>query len=1415
MITAAAIVCFAAIAICVGIWDGRLVKAVLGASLSRAIGGSVRIDRFEWRGWGDAALHGVTLTSTDWSAPGAQIGRVDSITLSFEPRSLIFGPLVIHDFAATGLALTLVDDPTRGSIYNFQTLTPAASKSSGDASALLERVRVDGFALSFQRVVGDATEPIGAYAGSFSLHPSQLVDDRSEFTLQQSGDESPWRFHGWIDQRTLAFEVNGEGLSLSKKLAVVLPGAVRALAEASEATGKITSARLSRSAAGQFSGAMDFEGVRATLPNDLLGRWVRYERGAILPGRGFPRFEVDRGSIEISDSTLSLRDIETRFVSTDAAGGVATLPVRASFTADFGAFQRQDIHWEDGEQLFVSLQDALPFELDVSVDGFVLGESAATAAIELPEAAAQFLKTFAIEEIKFDLGYKAARPQVVIGSDGFPTATPINTSGTLVVTNGKGGFAGFPYPLTDVAATVRFTDDRVEIADLRGEGPSHNPALMRGVVTNITKEFGVDLLISTAEAPIDGVLIDSFPPAMRTFLGSLFWREGFDRLRLAGALAGPDEVDVAKRDVVRLEPVLALVTTDSETSPAEVARLATELGRARRTISRGAFSPGGKVAFTVRVTKAESAEATTEVTGSIKILEASFLPRIFPYPLRATGGEIAVLPDRVDFGDGITFSTLDGATGLFKGVLHVAADDLGPTFRPDLEFLLKGEKMNELLVMAIPPDDAGQTPKWPGGDYSEGGKLLSMLDLRGTVSMSGKIGAARDGSLDVDCSFTLSDGSIHPHLAEDDPLYRELLWPTGFGLDNCEAQVRITEERVALHAFTGLRGHGLIEASGFQSLVDNERDFQIRLRHVDLAEYAVNLVPHAERIVARDLWGRYKPVGVFDADLHLWSGSSDAEISSELEVRPEKLAVTLPDGSVSIDFQGGSLSVEGLAVTCQALTGVIHPFPGHESLLCLDGSYGESGSIDLAGSIENALIESPVVRELMRLVGSTAASSALADFDPHGGFDANFWYASKQIDNPGSYQVDAFVSRLAVGDPDGRLALVFDPPAHVHANSGELELLPTEGRFLGGTIAAAGWWKSHEGAANNTALFDFHLLASGMGEQVVNALPRAAREPLRGLGLVCPDFLEAHAEYIVRPLGGKPASSLDAKVTLRDAAMTAPPTVTDLDATFEIGTQTIDGANSFTVAMDDGRMRLARRQVNDAALLAGTNPLNHEAIDLSLVGSLGTGRMELTANIDGNPPHAYECDVALAGCNLRALVVAGDGVAADANNPAIAGDPGTVDARFGLGGDMRGVASRRGRGAATILKADLARLPIALAILQVAQASLSFDRVVNVGEFEFTLDGESLYFDRFNLACKDLVLEGTGWMDTESGELALRLRNRGTTPILSDLLSGVANQLFQIDVRGTLEDPKGTLAPLPAIVPPPSLRESPSAGVVR
>lgn len=1404
-------VAFVLLFLVLAIWDGRVVGEFVASTMSRSVGGNVTIERFDWTGWGRARIDGLTLTAPDWQGEGAEIASIKSVRLSFDPVSLLWGPLHVTAFDVAGLQVNFVENPSQQNFYNIQMLQPAgwSGHSTGSATTLVDSASLTDVALSFKRLTKNGIIDVGGYSGSFSLRPD-LTGMRSIIELKQN--DGPVRVAGWINQHTLEFDLTADGLEVNKNLALVLPRYLRAIAEDSDAVGRVTHATLSYSKAKQFQGTMEFADIRATLPRGELGRWVRYEDGQILPSQGFPQFQLRSGKIELDGSRIEFRNLDFDLVNTAADGRVATLPVRASLMADFAALPAEDFQWENRAAWMAKLRDLLPFELNISIPNFELGNTAQNAAMELPEAAAQFLHTFHVAQMTFDFGYTAKRVIPTVNANGELVGAPIETSGTLVITDGRGAFDGFPYPLTKVQSTVRFDGSTATIGDLRGTAPGGDTVLVQGKVTNMSDDFGVDISVATASAPVDPVLLDCFPAASRAILGSLFWKEGFERLQADGLLFDAAQVESAQSKLPLLEQRLRELSSDSATDPTLLSELSTHIGQIRRTIDRGAFYPGGRVAFTLRVQRPEKDDADVTVTGSIRILQGDILPTMFPYPVRTTGGEIKLLADRIDLGDGIPFRALDGATGMFGGTIDLVQTGSTISFAPHLTFSLDHDRMGPLFYVAIPPDSDQEMTDWPGKTLSTGGKLLSMLDVRGDLTISGAIATDSHGELDLSCRVDLARGSVHPSLQEDDPLQSTgLIWPTGFGLDDCVATIQIADDRVEIESFAGFRGEGRIEASGIAALNSSLRDFEIRLRQVQLADYAVNLVPFNERPEARKLWDRYQPTGCFDADIRLASTAASPELVTELIVTPSQLGLQLKEGPIGVQFHQGKLRIHEEDVACDALSATIVSPGGMESHLCLDGAYGTAtGALEFAGSVDNGIIHGPLIEEILDLTQSVGASSMLHEFDPHGRYDAEFSYRSADEFSHGGFDLDARLTELSLGSATARLDLLLDTPARIQTRGQEILLHPMRAGFVGGWLDAAGWMSTDPDGSIQGGLFDISVVAHGTGSQLVAALPASARGPITGIGFECHDTLEAHAQIELERRESL-TTRAHAVIDLADASIEEAPGVAEL--TCHLDCEFHDDATSkwFYVESDGAAMKLAGRTLTDARVRIGNRNSPSGEIRGDLLAQVGSGMMDVSASIAPTSPFRYQADIAVAGCDLAALTLVSDGVPATAPPPTPS-DPGLVDARFSISGNGSGIDSRLGRGSALVQKADLARLPIALALLQITQLSLTLDSTVSKGEFDFAIDGERLFFDRFDLTCKDLILKGNGWLDTESGQLALRLRNRGTVPILSDILSPVSNQLFQIDVRGTLANPIGDLAPLPGFVPPPTLPpESPIA----
>jgi hypothetical protein len=112
--------------------------------------------------------------------------------------------------------------------------------------------------------------------------------------------------------------------------------------------------------------------------------------------------------------------------------------------------------------------------------------------------------------------------------------------------------------------------------------------------------------------------------------------------------------------------------------------------------------------------------------------------------------------------------------------------------------------------------------------------------------------------------------------------------------------------------------------------------------------------------------------------------------------------------------------------------------------------------------------------------------------------------------------------------------------------------------------------------------------------------------------------------------------------------------------------------------------------------------------------------------------------------------------------------------------------------------------PLGLSLLQLTQLMLPLNASMDRAWADFELDGTSAAVRDFGLSCGTLRLEGSGTVRTDDWGLALRMRSRGTLPLLSDLYGAVADQLFVIDVGGTLNDPRPRLTPIPVLAPGPA-----------
>ena len=213
-----------------------------------------------------------------------------------------------------------------------------------------------------------------------------------------------------------------------------------------------------------------------------------------------------------------------------------------------------------------------------------------------------------------------------------------------------------------------------------------------------------------------------------------------------------------------------------------------------------------------------------------------------------------------------------------------------------------------------------------------------------------------------------------------------------------------------------------------------------------------------------------------------------------------------------------------------------------------------------------------------------------------------------------------------------------------------------------------------------------------------------------------------------------------------------------------------------------------------------------EALSIEGAGDFGLGRFDLVAGTDFKA-NTYRARVRLAGADYA---VVADPKRSPERNASNRGSDGRLEGYLEISGPMGSrsehVAGRTGLGRIAVRDARLADAPIALRALQLTQLMLPLSASLNALDTTFRIEGDTVVIDPCTLTSGTLALSGTGKLDIPTFALAMRFFPKGTMPIISDMIGAVTNQLFAIDIGGTLGEPVSKIVPIPAASAMPEMK---------
>ena len=1415
--------------------DGRVVRLTLETAFSSALGGSVSITSFSWTGWGSARLKGLQLRAPGWEGPAGEIATLESMDVKVAVLPLLAGRVNIHDLTATGLRLRPAEDPITGNLSVFALAPRTGGAGSLGVGALrVERATLTDAEASVRRLLGSRPVPVANFRFVASISPSPSRDGISDLSLE--GLDSGIRLVGTIDQRTRAFDTTITGFSITDDLLACLPIRARVIASQIDPKGTLNRAQLRWSPDSGLSASAEVSDCEATAPDlGIEGLWMRLELGRAVPAAGAPRVQIDRALITLDRDLFSVKDLSGSVLSSKAAAGGPRMPITASLSIDLAAGQVTRADGMGAAEWMQRVLDVAPFELGMRIDGFKVGVSGAAQSVELPRTVAEFFEYFNLRQCSFDVSATVRRGHPTVTAEGTPQPGEVSTQAALFLRDTIGAFSEFPYMLEGVQGRVTFKDLEARVEHLSGLGSDGCNVTITGLITPARDSAAVDLTITGANVPIDDRLIASFDASAAALSRSLFSTSSFLGLQRADMLHARSQRDALRASQVAAEAELVrMQLPESDASAADIADASERIASLRRQLELGAFSPGGNVDFTVNVTYDGGADSLADVTGSIELKDVRMLPAQFPLPamVGTSAGEaasrhparITLTPERIAIdAPGIRFRTISGGTGLIEGHVNVIKDGLQRKFAADIDFTIADEPIGPLLLAAIPPTGDSDVAGWPGERLSEGGRVFEALGLRGLLSARGSIRTESANVLQPDVSVEawLSNGHIQPNPQMSDSMSSTgLLWPVGFSLSDCSAHISVKGATATLNSFSGRRKSGTVRASGELAMDTGRIIATVGLERIGLGEYAVNMVPQGRRADAQALWRRYRPRGNFDAQIKLVQESGTAPMDAVLVIEPRSFALTLSRGPVDFDFTQGALVLSGTSVLCQGLSGTLGAPDGPRSPICVDGAYGiDEGMLQLSGEIERLSVGSPAVGELVERLGTAEHAAALDDLAPEGLVDTDFFVITRGRE-VAELSVRATAGQLSIGPPESRLDLRFDPPLSIRSDSGMTTLTAPRAIFRGGELSIASWLVTRDVTVPLAGEMRISVDSTGPAPGLLSLLPDGARRPLGAVGFGWQGGLRSDDVRISMQRSARGlAVDMDGSFSLDGGMMVVGPRIDGIDARIGVSVSHRPEGTSFDVSATGTRAGVAGRMVDSFHARIGRLAPDEDVLIGPVWASIGGGVLDVEGTIsDGRGGDGFwYVDASMGGCALAALLPQDedDGDGERTGQPAQP-VPGTVHGRITVSGLAGDAASRVGSGSVCIRDARLAEVPVGLALLQLTQLMLPLNASLSRAESRFSLADSVIHFDMHEADCSTLVLSGRGSMDLSTGTLAIRLRNRGTVPVLSEIVGSVMEQIFQIDLRGTLEDPRASIAPIPAIAPMPTLAEqAPAAGAVR
>ena len=270
------------------------------------------------------------------------------------------------------------------------------------------------------------------------------------------------------------------------------------------------------------------------------------------------------------------------------------------------------------------------------------------------------------------------------------------------------------------------------------------------------------------------------------------------------------------------------------------------------------------------------------------------------------------------------------------------------------------------------------------------------------------------------------------------------------------------------------------------------------------------------------------------------------------------------------------------------------------------------------------------------------------------------------------------------------------------------------------------------------------------------------------------------------PTASEPELDLSAEVGLKDGSLDVGVPLERVEGGITLDASVRDGRlSAMKGRIDMKRLSMAGRDLRDfhadVVRLSDRNELKLTHMQAQLAGGAMAGEMGIAFPNEG--PSHYSLDLVLRNADVRELASESD---QEIN--------GALTASLSLEGAWGDTGSRRGRGDVSVEGKQMYRIPLILGLLQVTNLALPIAQPFHKASVRYSLEGERVMFEKIELRSDTMRMTGSGHLDFNSRQVRMSFitDNPGglKVPFLADLWQGARNELFRINVRGTIQAPK-------------------------